>query len=59
MLGSALAGTYEAPGEMIIYNGRQFKEYRGMGSIGAMAKGSTDRYFQEGTASDKLVPEGD
>jgi IMP dehydrogenase len=58
MLGSALAGTYEAPGEMINYNGRQFKEYRGMGSIGAMAKGSTDRYFQEGTASDKLVPEG-
>jgi IMP dehydrogenase len=58
MLGSALAGTYEAPGEMIIYNGRQFKEYRGMGSIGAMTKGSTDRYFQEGTASDKLVPEG-
>jgi len=58
MLGSALAGTYEAPGEMIIYNGRQFKEYRGMGSIGAMTKGSTDRYFQEGTAADKLVPEG-
>ncbi|MEA3490298.1 MAG: IMP dehydrogenase [Campylobacterota bacterium] len=58
MLGSALAGTYEAPGEMIIYNGRQFKEYRGMGSLGAMSKGSTDRYFQEGTAADKLVPEG-
>ena len=58
MLGSALAGTYEAPGEMILYNGRQFKEYRGMGSIGAMTKGSTDRYFQEGTAADKLVPEG-
>ena len=58
MLGSALAGTYEAPGEMILFNGRQFKEYRGMGSIGAMAKGSTDRYFQEGTAADKLVPEG-
>ncbi len=58
MLGSALGGTYEAPGEMIIYNGRQFKEYRGMGSIGAMNKGSTDRYFQEGTAADKLVPEG-
>ncbi len=58
MLGSALAGTYEAPGEMILFNGRQFKEYRGMGSIGAMSKGSTDRYFQEGTASDKLVPEG-
>ena len=58
MLGSALAGTYEAPGEMILFNGRQFKEYRGMGSIGAMSKGSTDRYFQEGTAADKLVPEG-
>jgi IMP dehydrogenase len=58
MLGSALAGTYEAPGEMILFNGRQFKEYRGMGSIGAMTKGSTDRYFQEGTAADKLVPEG-
>ncbi len=58
MLGSVLAGTYEAPGEMIIFNGRQFKEYRGMGSIGAMSRGSTDRYFQEGTAADKLVPEG-
>ena len=58
MLGSVLAGTYEAPGEMIIFSGRQFKEYRGMGSIGAMNKGSTDRYFQEGTAADKLVPEG-
>ncbi|PHS38495.1 MAG: IMP dehydrogenase [Sulfurovum sp.] len=58
MLGSALAGTYEAPGEMILFNGRQFKEYRGMGSIGAMTQGSTDRYFQEGTAADKLVPEG-
>lgn len=58
MLGSALAGTYETPGQMILFNGRQFKEYRGMGSIGAMNKGSTDRYFQEGTAADKLVPEG-
>jgi IMP dehydrogenase len=58
MLGSALAGTYEAPGDMILFNGRQFKEYRGMGSIGAMSQGSTDRYFQEGTAADKLVPEG-
>jgi IMP dehydrogenase len=58
MLGSVLAGTYEAPGEMILFNGRQFKEYRGMGSIGAMSKGSTDRYFQEGTATEKLVPEG-
>jgi IMP dehydrogenase len=58
MLGSALAGTYEAPGETIIFNGRKFKSYRGMGSIGAMTKGSNDRYFQEGTAADKLVPEG-
>jgi IMP dehydrogenase len=58
MLGSALAGTYEAPGEMILFNGRQFKEYRGMGSIGAMTKGSTDRYFQEGTATAMLVPAG-
>ncbi|NEW61398.1 IMP dehydrogenase [Sulfurovum sp. bin170] len=58
MLGSALAGTHEAPGETILFNGRQFKEYRGMGSIGAMSKGSTDRYFQEGTATEKLVPEG-
>ncbi len=58
MLGSALAGTEEAPGETILFNGRKFKSYRGMGSIGAMTKGSTDRYFQEGTATDKLVPEG-
>ncbi|SFV55645.1 Inosine-5'-monophosphate dehydrogenase [hydrothermal vent metagenome] len=58
MLGSALAGTLEAPGDIVLLNGRQFKEYRGMGSIGAMSKGSTDRYFQEGTAADKLVPEG-
>jgi IMP dehydrogenase len=43
---------------MIVYQGRQYKVYRGMGSIGAMTKGSTDRYFQEGTAADKLVPEG-
>jgi len=58
MLGSMLAGTEEAPGEKIMYQGRQYKAYRGMGSIGAMQKGSNDRYFQEGTASDKLVPEG-
>ncbi len=58
MLGSALAGTEEAPGETILFNGRKFKSYRGMGSIGAMTKGSTDRYFQEGTATDKLVAEG-
>ncbi|CAA6813050.1 MAG: Inosine-5'-monophosphate dehydrogenase (EC [uncultured Campylobacterales bacterium] len=58
MMGGALAGTKESPGELILYNGRKFKTYRGMGSIGAMTKGSTDRYFQEGTAADKLVPEG-
>ena len=58
MMGSALAGTEESPGEVILYQGRKFKTYRGMGSIGAMTKGSTDRYFQEGTAADKLVPEG-
>ena len=58
MIGSLLAGTEESPGEVIMYQGRQYKTYRGMGSIGAMTKGSTDRYFQEGTAADKLVPEG-
>jgi IMP dehydrogenase len=58
MAGSALAGTEEAPGDTITYQGRQYKSYRGMGSIGAMQKGSNDRYFQEGTAADKLVPEG-
>jgi IMP dehydrogenase len=58
MMGSALAGTEESPGEVILSHGRKFKSYRGMGAIGAMTKGSTDRYFQEGTAADKLVPEG-
>jgi len=58
MMGSALAGTEETPGDVVIFQGRQYKSYRGMGSIGAMTKGSTDRYFQEGTAQDKLVPEG-
>ena len=58
MIGSLLAGTEESPGETIMYQGRQYKSYRGMGSIGAMQKGSNDRYFQEGTAADKLVPEG-
>jgi len=58
MAGSLLAGTEESPGDTITYQGRQYKAYRGMGSIGAMTKGSTDRYFQEGTATDKLVPEG-
>jgi IMP dehydrogenase len=59
MLGSILAGTDEAPGEVVIYQGRQFKTYRGMGSIAAMQKGSADRYFQDGDKSpDKLVAEG-
>lgn len=58
MIGSLLAGTEESPGDLMIYQGRQYKSYRGMGSIGAMTKGSSDRYFQEGTAQDKLVPEG-
>ncbi|MDE7317499.1 MAG: IMP dehydrogenase [Helicobacter sp.] len=58
MLGGMLAGTEEAPGEIVMYQGRQYKSYRGMGSIGAMSKGSSDRYFQDGLASDKLVPEG-
>lgn len=58
MIGSMLAGTEESPGDMVIYQGRQYKVYRGMGSIGAMSRGSTDRYFQEGTAIEKLVPEG-
>jgi IMP dehydrogenase len=58
MIGSMLAGTEESPGEVIMLNGRQYKGYRGMGSIGAMQQGSNDRYFQEGTAADKLVPEG-
>ncbi|WP_066389187.1 IMP dehydrogenase [Helicobacter himalayensis] len=58
MIGSLLAGTEESPGDLMIYQGRQYKSYRGMGSIGAMTKGSADRYFQEGTAQDKLVPEG-
>jgi IMP dehydrogenase len=58
MMGSALAGTEESPGEVILSHGRKFKSYRGMGSLGAMTQGSSDRYFQEGTASDKLVPEG-
>ncbi len=59
MLGSILAGCDESPGETIIYQGRQFKAYRGMGSIGAMQKGSADRYFQDNEKSpDKLVAEG-
>ena len=70
MIGSLFAGTDESPGELILYQGRSFKEYRGMGSIGAMRRGSRDRYFQDdfelesGTSpagkgsSEKLVPEG-
>ena len=58
MVGSMLAGTDEAPGETILYQGRSFKAYRGMGSLGAMARGSADRYFQGEAATDKLVPEG-
>ncbi len=68
MIGSLLAGTEESPGETILYQGRTFKAYRGMGSLGAMKEGSSDRYFQEsmdgeartgnGGALSKLVPEG-
>ena len=59
MMGSIFAGTDESPGETIIYEGRKFKEYRGMGSLGAMAQGSSDRYFQDVEADvKKFVPEG-
>jgi len=59
MIGSLFAGTEEAPGEVILFQGRNFKTYRGMGSIGAMKKGSSDRYSQEGTVTDaKYIPEG-
>jgi IMP dehydrogenase len=59
MLGGLFAGTEEAPGEIELYQGRSYKSYRGMGSLGAMQQGSSDRYFQEGEANqDKLVPEG-
>ena len=64
MIGNLFAGTDESPGELILYQGRSFKEYRGMGSIGAMRRGSRDRYFQDEFdldapgGSDKLVPEG-
>ena len=58
MVGSMIAGTDESPGEIILYQGRSFKSYRGMGSMGAMARGSADRYFQKDVANDKLVPEG-
>lgn len=58
MIGSLLAGTDESPGQLFSVQGRQYKSYRGMGSLAAMQRGSSDRYFQEGTASEKLVPEG-
>ncbi|EAS63876.1 IMP dehydrogenase [Photobacterium angustum] len=58
MVGSMFAGTEEAPGEVELYQGRSYKSYRGMGSLGAMSKGSSDRYFQTDNAADKLVPEG-
>jgi IMP dehydrogenase len=64
MTGNLFAGTDESPGELILYQGRSFKEYRGMGSIGAMRRGSRDRYFQDEfnldspSGTDKLVPEG-
>ncbi len=58
MMGSMLAGTEEAPGEVFLYEGRAYKAYRGMGSLGAMARGSADRYFQKDVQNQKLVPEG-
>jgi IMP dehydrogenase len=58
MMGSLFAGTDEAPGDMVLYQGRSYKMYRGMGSLGAMKKGSKDRYGQAGSADEKLVPEG-
>ncbi|MDH0355853.1 IMP dehydrogenase [Morganella sp. GD04133] len=58
MVGSMFAGTEESPGEVELYQGRAYKSYRGMGSLGAMSKGSSDRYFQTDNAADKLVPEG-
>jgi IMP dehydrogenase len=64
MIGNLFAGTDESPGELILYQGRSFKEYRGMGSIGAMRRGSRDRYFQDAFdlespgSGEKLVPEG-
>jgi len=58
MMGSMFAGTEESPGEVFLYQGRSYKAYRGMGSLGAMARGSADRYFQKDAAADKLVPEG-
>jgi len=58
MLGGLLAGTDEAPGEIELFQGRSYKSYRGMGSLGAMQQGSSDRYFQDEANKEKLVPEG-
>jgi len=59
MLGGMFAGTEEAPGEVELFQGRSYKSYRGMGSLGAMSQGSADRYFQDSSnAADKFVPEG-
>jgi len=58
MIGSLFAGTDEAPGELVLYQGRSYKVYRGMGSMGAMKAGSADRYFQSRVEERKLVPEG-
>jgi IMP dehydrogenase len=58
MLGSMFAGTEESPGEVELFQGRSYKSYRGMGSLGAMEKGSSDRYFQDASDPEKLVPEG-
>ncbi len=59
MMGGMFAGTEEAPGEVVLFQGRSYKAYRGMGSLGAMTQGSADRYFQDpANNADKLVPEG-
>jgi IMP dehydrogenase len=58
MIGGLFAGTKEAPGEVELYQGRSYKAYRGMGSLGAMQQGSSERYFQENDEIEKLVPEG-
>ena len=58
MIGSLFAGTDESPGDLVLYQGRSYKVYRGMGSLGAMKRGSKDRYGQGGAADEKLVPEG-
>ena len=58
MIGGLFAGTDESPGELVLFQGRSYKVYRGMGSLGAMESGTKDRYFQEGVETKKLVPEG-